>query len=142
MRSTVAWERSRTVTTAPGSGWCAGRIPLKRCVTSVTPVPNAACSCSCFFFQAEDGIRDDLVTGVQTCALPISHHRDRAIKLPRYAAAGVPEAWIVDLDGECVEVCRDLVGGRYRERRRVPRGETVAPETFPDVTLEVADILG
>src|SRR5258708_3963135 len=26
---------------------------------------------SFFFFQAEDGIRDDLVTGVQTCALPI-----------------------------------------------------------------------
>src|SRR5258708_16991596 len=26
---------------------------------------------SVFFFQAEDGIRDDLVTGVQTCALPI-----------------------------------------------------------------------
>src|SRR5438270_9586083 len=34
--------------------------------------------CSCFFcffffFQAEDGIRDLTVTGVQTCALPISH---------------------------------------------------------------------
>src|SRR5258708_9768534 len=28
-----------------------------------------------FFFQAEDGIRDDLVTGVQTCALPILNHR-------------------------------------------------------------------
>src|SRR2546426_4974804 len=26
----------------------------------------------CFFFQAEDGIRDYKVTGVQTCALPIS----------------------------------------------------------------------
>src|SRR5438132_7018655 len=26
----------------------------------------------CFFFQAEDGIRDHCVTGVQTCALPIS----------------------------------------------------------------------
>src|SRR5689334_24695218 len=25
----------------------------------------------CFFFQAEDGIRDGTVTGVQTCALPI-----------------------------------------------------------------------
>src|SRR5258708_19992677 len=25
----------------------------------------------CFFFKGEDGIRDDLVTGVQTCALPI-----------------------------------------------------------------------
>src|SRR5438105_8687325 len=35
------------------------------------------CSTMCvfysfFFFQAEDGIRDPLVTGVQTCALPIS----------------------------------------------------------------------
>src|SRR5699024_11351444 len=28
---------------------------------------------SCFFFQAEDGIRDRNVTGVQTCALPISN---------------------------------------------------------------------
>src|SRR2546425_1538126 len=27
-----------------------------------------------FFFQAEDGIRDKLVTGVQTCALPILAH--------------------------------------------------------------------
>src|SRR2546430_12627841 len=27
--------------------------------------------CYCFFFQAEDGIRDLTVTGVQTCALPI-----------------------------------------------------------------------
>src|SRR2546429_3040852 len=30
--------------------------------------------CSVFFFQAEDGIRDVAVTGVQTCALPISPH--------------------------------------------------------------------
>src|SRR5207245_8772922 len=28
--------------------------------------------CLSFFFQAEDGIRDATVTGVQTCALPIS----------------------------------------------------------------------
>src|SRR5690606_40680337 len=33
------------------------------------PRPSAA---QCFFFQAEDGIRDFHVTGVQTCALPIS----------------------------------------------------------------------
>src|SRR6266852_5896066 len=30
---------------------------------------------SLFFFQADDGIRDATVTGVQTCALPISHRR-------------------------------------------------------------------
>src|SRR2546422_3677092 len=33
---------------------------------------NCLYSCVCFFFfQAEDGIRDVAVTGVQTCALPI-----------------------------------------------------------------------
>src|SRR5205809_6211148 len=34
-----------------------------------------------FFFQAEDGIRDVAVTGVQTCALPISERRERVVTL-------------------------------------------------------------
>src|SRR5256885_10425510 len=36
---------------------------------------KATALCSLFFFQAEDGIRDYKVTGVQTCALPISADR-------------------------------------------------------------------
>src|SRR5207244_7737038 len=39
-----------------------------------------------FFFQAEDGIRDDLVTGVQTCALPISTASVRAAQKPTRSA--------------------------------------------------------
>src|SRR5699024_373997 len=35
-------------------------------------VLDVYCCCCFFFFQAEDGIRDRNVTGVQTCALPIS----------------------------------------------------------------------
>src|SRR5207247_4259928 len=35
-----------------------------------------------FFFQAEDGIRDPLVTGVQTCALPICLSRQAARRRP------------------------------------------------------------
>src|SRR5256885_8863899 len=40
----------------------------------------------CFFFQAEDGIRDYKVTGVQTCALPISSF----LLLYRLVVFGVP----------------------------------------------------
>src|SRR5690349_25042559 len=36
-----------------------------------------------FFFQAEDGIRDLYVTGVQTCALPICTWRSTAPPTPR-----------------------------------------------------------
>src|SRR5206468_7359292 len=37
---------------------------------------------SCFFFQAEDGIRDLIVTGVQTCALPILRSYQFAVSTP------------------------------------------------------------
>src|SRR2546430_9682484 len=37
-----------------------------------TSQPSETRVCLFFFFQAEDGIRDLTVTGVQTCALPIS----------------------------------------------------------------------
>src|SRR5256885_4829599 len=39
-----------------------------------------------FFFQAEDGIRDYKVTGVQTCALPISHRDGRLLFPLRFPA--------------------------------------------------------
>src|SRR5947208_7777719 len=42
-----------------------------------------------FFFQAEDGIRDDLVTGVQTCALPI--WLPKLTTPPTAAAVAVPD---------------------------------------------------
>src|SRR5260370_41946296 len=41
-----------------------------------------------FFFQAEDGIRDSSVTGVQTCALPISPLPVAATSTPTAAATG------------------------------------------------------
>src|SRR2546428_10976074 len=44
-----------------------------------------------FFFQAEDGIRDLIVTGVQTCALPISMTRALAL-LALVLTAGVAAA--------------------------------------------------
>src|SRR5438067_6864688 len=44
-----------------------------------------------FFFQAEDGIRDRNVTGVQTCALPIFHAAHAAAS-PRSCAAACA-AW-------------------------------------------------
>src|SRR5207247_6172189 len=43
-------------------------------------------------FQAEDGIRDPLVTGVQTCALPISRSGPT---LPRRRARGIRSALVV-----------------------------------------------
>src|SRR5436305_14810705 len=45
---------------------------------------------SYFFFRAEDGIRDADVTGVQTCALPISGSR---VHLPTLDPASIPRSF-------------------------------------------------
>src|SRR5687768_18017058 len=60
-----------------------------------------------FLFQAEDGIRDVAVTGVQTCALPIWSHRRRFRSLDR--------RWI-----ESRPLPRIRAPGRSLEVHRVP----------------------
>ncbi|MCH1927617.1 Uma2 family endonuclease, partial [Shewanella sp. C31] len=40
---------------------------------------------------------------------------DLQVKLPRYAQAGVPEVWVVDLEGKRVLVHRKPEAGAYRE---------------------------
>src|SRR5687767_15991521 len=87
-----------------------------------------------FFFQAEDGIRDKLVTGVQTCALPIS------ITLPDEVAARVealakrhgfpsPTEYLTRLveEAEIDDVIDNMPGppGVRSEERRV--GKSVNP---------------
>jgi Uma2 family endonuclease len=71
-----------------------------------------------------------------------SQHRDRVVKLPRYAAAAIREVWIVDLAAGVVDVHRDPGPDGYRTSRRLVRGDDVSPEAFPDVVLPVDDILG
>src|SRR2546430_7305274 len=46
-----------------------------------------------FFFQAEDGIRDLTVTGVQTCALPISRASPLRCSPGRCASPWSPRRW-------------------------------------------------
>src|SRR6266436_3510875 len=46
-----------------------------------------------FFFQAEDGIRDVAVTGVQTCALPISAREAQWADFPSWTQADLREAY-------------------------------------------------
>src|SRR2546430_6942892 len=74
-----------------------------------------------FFFQAEDGIRDLTVTGVQTCALPISAARAsrRRPLLGRARRAGMPSSSVGRaLASGCGGLARKLLrAGRSRDAR-------------------------
>jgi Uma2 family endonuclease len=63
-------------------------------------------------------------------------------KLRIYAQAGMAEIWIVDLRHDHVEVYRDPRPEGYASPRVVSRGETLSCLAFPEIGLDVADILG
>src|SRR5258707_15853152 len=79
-----------------------------------------------FFFQAEDGIRDIGVTGVQTCALPISRHNTRfdaarvGKELAQLAQGFACYKAIGDAMGR-TEMSRDMVSDFFKDCLEIPR---------------------
>ena len=67
---------------------------------------------------------------------------DRSKKFPKYAAAGIPEAWLINLEAERVEVHSNAKETTYGMVKIYQRGENVISETMPNLELSVDDILG
>lgn len=67
---------------------------------------------------------------------------DRARKIPNYAAAGIEEAWLVDLESEHVEIHSMRKENAYGLVKIYLRGENAVSETLAELTLPVNGILG
>ena len=65
---------------------------------------------------------------------------DRSTKRRLYAAAGIPECWVVDCAAESVEVHRTPDAGGYREVSHLAGAASVSPLAFPDVSVTLAEI--
>ena len=70
-----------------------------------------------------------------------SLRKDRSIKGALYAAAEIPEYWLVNLVEGVVEIYRDPRPSGYASTARAGRGEAVAPLHFPDLLIQVDDIV-
>src|SRR5207245_4999888 len=82
---------------------------------------SATASCSTMialavFFQAEDGIRDATVTGVQTCALPISRSWGRRGRSRGHLLIRTPRGWFKNPQKTLTQYTRHLTAAR-----RVPQ---------------------
>src|SRR3712207_9165882 len=79
-----------------------------------------------FFFQAEDGIRDSGVTGVQTCALPICCGERRRWFPLRSAAAGGADRFSAQAAWrQALRLGRPVRAGTRRDRKSVVLGKSV-----------------
>ena len=81
---------------------------------------------------------DDILLIVEVAESSLCY--DRTTKLRLCARAGVPEYWVVSMDGEWIEVYRSPEGEGCRERLRVGIGERIAPAVFADVSIDVGEV--
>jgi Uma2 family endonuclease len=67
---------------------------------------------------------------------------DLQIKLPKYAQAGVPRYWVVDIKGRTIHDYRDLdrLGHRYRQLRSVTEGAAVFRLEAIDVPVDLSEL--
>jgi Uma2 family endonuclease len=67
---------------------------------------------------------------------------DREVKAAHYAAAGIPEYWLVDLSTDVIDVFRQPEADGYAERHRHRAGDALTIATLPDVeAVPVGDIV-
>jgi Uma2 family endonuclease len=66
---------------------------------------------------------------------------DRKLKLGLYAAAGIPEYWIVNLVDNTIEVHRQPEGDRYAQRAVKYQADDLSPSAFPDESFRVAELI-
>ncbi|MDQ5826273.1 MAG: Uma2 family endonuclease [Chloroflexota bacterium] len=71
-----------------------------------------------------------------------SLEKDRTVKVPMYAEAGIGLLWIVNLNEDVVEVYAAPGNGRYTEMSRVVRGETILLPLAGGISVTVDEILG
>ena len=67
---------------------------------------------------------------------------DRGLKFPRYAVAGIAEAWLVDLTGNVIERHSDPRDSTYRQITIAHIGDTLISTVFPQLAIPVDAVLG
>ena len=66
---------------------------------------------------------------------------DRRAKLPLYAAAGIPESWLLNLRDDVIEAHTDPSPDGYRTVQRYRAGDDITPAAFPDLDIPVSQLI-
>ncbi len=67
---------------------------------------------------------------------------DREVKIPLYAEDNIIEVWLVDLNGQCLEVYRQPSASGYQQIQKLQRGQNLSVQQFPSINFKVDEILG
>lgn len=87
------------------------------------------------FYAAAHPVADDVLLVIEVADSSVEY--DREEKMPRYAAAQIPEAWLVDVAGDVVEQYWQPRNGKYLLKRLVERGDTIVAQSVSKLEIAV-----
>ena len=92
------------------------------------------------FYREQYPGPDDILLLIEVADSSLKY--DQRIKSKLYGAAGIADYWIINLPARQIEVYREPRQDGYRTVTRYALGESLSLLAFPDVTLNVSEILG
>ncbi|MGE0130282.1 MAG: Uma2 family endonuclease [Blastocatellales bacterium] len=92
------------------------------------------------FYAEALPLPEDVLVAIEVSDTTVE--KDRGLKIPAYARAGLAEAWLVDLFNDRIEIYSQPNNGVYQEIRIVLRGQDAISKTIPQLVLKADDILG
>ena len=88
------------------------------------------------FYRSEFALGTDTLLVIEVSDTTLRYDRD--IKVPLYARHGVPEVWVVDVNGNALLVYGDLRDGKYERHVALERPATMPVTQLPGIDLDVA----
>jgi Uma2 family endonuclease len=92
------------------------------------------------FYAQSHPTPEDVLVAIEVADTTVES--DRSVKIPSYARAGIPEAWLIDLYNDRIEIHSNPASGIYQEVRIVLRGHRVVSAALPQLEMKADDILG
>lgn len=92
------------------------------------------------FYRQTGATAKDVILAIEIADTTTKFDRD--VKFPRYAANGIRESWLIDLENDRVEIHSEPTENGYSLIKILHRGQEAASTVLPEIKIPVEDILG
>ena len=92
------------------------------------------------FYRTTNASAKDTLLVIEVADTTVKYDRD--VKFPRYAANGIAEAWLIDLENDRVEIHSEPSRLGYSLVKILHREQTAESTVLPEIKISVEEVLG
>jgi Uma2 family endonuclease len=123
-----------------GKAWVRQQLPITIAPNSEPEPDIAVVQLDLNRYRDCHPIPEDVYLLIEVSDSTLSYDRDRKAKV--YAKANIPEYWVIDVNKKQLLVFREPQGDTYQVEQVLGVKDAIAPAAFPDLVVELSNLLG